>query len=87
MTTVYVLWHVYELDPQQEEESKLIGIYSSEEKARDALARLRIQPGFRDYPNGFVIDQAILDTDDWKEGFACLSPEDEFGTNERQYKN
>lgn len=86
MTTLYVLWHVYELDPLEEEESKLIGVYSSEEKARDAIARLRVQPGFRDYPNGFEIRPRALD-DDWKEGFARLSPEDEFGTNERWHKN
>jgi hypothetical protein len=87
MTTVYVLWHVYELNPLEEEESKLIGIYSSQEKAQHAIARLRSQPGFRDYPNGFIIDQATLDTDDWKEGFASISPEDEFGTDDRLHKN
>ena len=35
---VYVLWHVYELrdDFGEHDEEKLIGIYSTEEKARDA---------------------------------------------------
>ena len=34
---VYVLWHVYELgdDFGEHDEEKLIGIYSTEEKARD----------------------------------------------------
>jgi hypothetical protein len=87
MTTVYVLWHVYELNPLDDEESKLIGVYSSEEEASEAIARLRKQPGFRDYPNGFEIHQRTLDADSWTEGFASLSPEDEFGTNERLHKN
>ena len=35
---VYVLWHVYELrdDFGEHDEEKLIGIYLTEEKARDA---------------------------------------------------
>jgi hypothetical protein len=41
----------------------LVGVYSSLEKAEQAIARLRQRPGFRDYPDGFRIDGRILDED------------------------
>ncbi|MDU7522432.1 MAG: hypothetical protein E7K72_13745 [Roseomonas mucosa] len=49
---------------------KLIGIYSSEEKASQAMARMRRLPGFRDWPGGFRIYEVTLDRDLWPEGFA-----------------
>lgn len=68
-TKLYLLWHTYENEPGAEE-SKLIGIYSSEERAKDAIERLRTKPGFRDYPEGFEIYEDELDMTDWREGFA-----------------
>jgi hypothetical protein len=67
VVTVYLLHHVYELDGA--EEVKTIGVYSSEGAARQAVARLRTQPGFRDHPDGFVIDPYPVDKDHWTEGF------------------
>jgi hypothetical protein len=40
-----------------------IGVYSSLERAEQAIARLRQRPGFRDYPDGFRIDGRLLDED------------------------
>jgi hypothetical protein len=40
-----------------------IGVYSSLERAEQAIARLRQRPGFRDYPDGFQVDGRILDVD------------------------
>ena len=34
----------------------MIGVYSTESEAAAAVARLREQPGFRDWPDGFSID-------------------------------
>jgi hypothetical protein len=65
--TVYVLQHSYELDGC--EEAKLIGIYTSAASAEGAKQRLRLQPGFRDQPDNFVVDAYELDADHWKEGF------------------
>jgi hypothetical protein len=41
-----------------------------------AITRLRVQPGFRDYPDGFEIVVHELDHDEWTEGFG-------FGSHER----
>jgi hypothetical protein len=46
-----------------------VGIYSTEWNAKRAIERLKHQPGFRDYPQGFRIDRAVLDEDNPQEGF------------------
>ena len=69
--TVFVLHHVAHED-QDEEDSKLIGIYSSRAAVDSAVARLRSQPGFRDYPVGFGVDEYQVDKDQWTEGFVTM---------------
>jgi hypothetical protein len=72
MTDVFLLWHVPEL-PVGEEDSKLIGVYSTRESAEHAQLRVRTQPGFRDAPGGFQIDRYILDRDHWTEGYVTTT--------------
>ena len=66
---VYLLQHRHELDGDDAEEVKTIGIYSTESNAEAAVQRLVTQPGFRDYPDDFVIDEYEVDQDEWDEGF------------------
>ena len=68
MTTVFPLWHVRK-DDEYGDDAKFIGVYSTEAEAAAAIARVRAQPGFRDYPAGFHIDAYQLDKDHWTEGF------------------
>ena len=56
---------------------KLIGIYRTEDDARAAIARLVVQPGFRDMPDGFHMDRYAVGKDHWTEGFVTVSPSDE----------
>jgi len=57
-----------------DEDVKFIGIYSSREKAESAISRLVLQQGFKDFPDGFNIDQYTIDEDHWTEGFVtCWS--------------
>ena len=65
---VYVLQHAYELDDH--EDVKLIGVYSSEQRARDAIDRLKDAPGFAEHREGFCIDAYELDQDHWESGFS-----------------
>jgi homoserine kinase type II len=65
---VYVLHHVREVGDS--EDTKLIGVYRTEDAARAAIERLSPMPGFRNHPNGFHIDRYELDKDHWAEGFA-----------------
>ena len=54
MDTVYLLWHSHPTGAN-ENNDKLIGVYSSREKAKSAQERLAKQPGFKDYVEGFEI--------------------------------
>jgi hypothetical protein len=70
---VFVLWHVHDLG-HGDEDSKLIGIYSSQENAQAAKVRVGSQPGFVDTPEGFIIDRYRLNEDGWTEGYITVYP-------------
>ncbi len=76
MTIVYMLWHVYQSESGEDEE-KLIGVYSDEKQARQAIERVKDKPGFRDHPDGFEIAETTLDRDSWIEGFGFEIADDE----------
>jgi len=79
MDRVFVLQHLHLLNGD-EEDVKLLGVYSSRTSAEAAVERFRLLPGFRDVPGmanpslpgaaeGFSIDEYELDQDSWDEGF------------------
>jgi hypothetical protein len=68
MTSAFVLQHVHERDDGVED-VKFIGVYSSREKADEAVARLSRLAGFSDAPDGFHVDEYRVDQDHWVEGF------------------
>jgi hypothetical protein len=69
MNSVFVLQHSYEHDDGHDE-VKMIGVYSSEEKARETVEKLKNAKGFCDYPiECFYIDEYEIDKDNWIEGF------------------
>lgn len=68
MTVVYDLWFEREY-PDREDTELHIGIYATEADAADAIRRLRGQPGFRDFPEGFNIYPVTLGVTGWQEGF------------------
>ena len=71
-TDVFLLWHTHPLTDGfgTHEEVKLIGVFSSEEKAQEAIEQLRNKEGFRDYPpQCFLIDRTGLDQTSWTDGF------------------
>ncbi|WP_140919022.1 hypothetical protein [Limnobaculum xujianqingii] len=71
MTTVFLLYHIVDEDTD-DEDVKLIGIYSSYELAQMAQMRVCNKPGFIDFPEGFSIYDAVLDRDGWVDGFVTL---------------
>jgi hypothetical protein len=68
---VFLVQHVHILD-DGEEDVKTIGVYSTREAAQQAVDRVRLQPGFRDAPDGFSVDLYWLDQDCWEDGFVTL---------------
>ena len=69
---VYILHHIHEFENNQEN-IKLIGVFSSKEKALKVLANHKILPGFKDAPNGFSIDEYTIDRIGWTEGFVTIN--------------
>lgn len=71
MNTVFLVQHLYDLE--NNEEVKFVGVYSSLEKAQQAIERLRLLPGFMEKPEGFNIDEYTLNQDHWTEGFVTIT--------------
>ena len=71
--TVFVLQHARPKE-DGDDDVKLIGVYSSQAAAQAAIARLRKQPGFSEYPDDFHLDPYELDMDHWTEGFGIPWP-------------
>jgi len=72
MDKVYLLQHSYEViyEGASFDETKLIGIYSSREKAEEVVERYKKITGFNKYPSScFYIADYELDQDNWTEGF------------------
>jgi len=57
-----------------EEDVKMIGVYSTEASAAEAVKRMRSLPGFHDAPDGFSIDRYAVDEDNWTEGYVTVPP-------------
>ncbi len=70
----FLLWHVNGM-PDGEEDGKLIGVYSSRERAEEAKSRSLGLPGFREVPDGFIIDEYLVDQDNWTEGYVTIANE------------
>ncbi len=68
---VFVLQHVHQVTSEQKD-SKLIGIYSTHERARAAQSRIAKLAGFHSALNGFHIDEYELDSDHWTEGYVAF---------------
>lgn len=72
MEFVYVLYHVYEYGENDEfDECKKLGIYSTQEKAQEAIERYAVLEGFNKYPRScFEIFKHKVDVDlEWTDGF------------------
>ncbi len=66
--TVWLLWFEQARDTGEDTEP-FIGAYRTEQNAKLAVARLKDQPGFKDYPEGFHVYEHTLDRDGRTEGF------------------
>jgi len=69
--TYYGLWH-RRTDEERRDHDKLLGIYSRRERAELGLALMRGKPGFREYPEGFEINEGTVDRTYMTEGFVTV---------------
>jgi hypothetical protein len=70
--TAFLLWHVREL-PEDEEDVKLLGVFSNALKAEQARDKAMGLPGFSDHPDGFSINEYRIDDAQWIEGFVAIT--------------
>ena len=63
---VYLVWH------EHGDDEKLIGVFSNRGTAEAAVATYLEKPGFKDVPEGFVIDEYEVDRPSWEEGFVTV---------------
>jgi hypothetical protein len=70
MTSVYFLYHINEhCESCEYHHGKRIGIFSTAEKAREAIRQIRDAEGFRDYPERWSIRRRTMDKTSWTDGF------------------
>lgn len=65
---VFLLQHVAR-EGSDDEDVKVLGIYSTHEKAAAQIRKFKTLPGFKEYPAGFCISPYRLDHAMWAEGF------------------
>jgi len=68
---VQLLWFVQEREDGEDTEL-LIGVYRTEEDVKSTIERLKGQPGFVDFPEGFISERYELNKDHWTEGFVTV---------------
>ncbi|BFM11305.1 hypothetical protein R50072_14580 [Simiduia litorea] len=82
MKAIFLLQHLHVIS-EDNECWKIIGLYTSGERAACAIKRLSTQPGFSDFPklinpledderSGFYIDKYEIGKDHWAEGFVTI---------------
>ncbi len=69
MTAVYFLYHVHDDVELGRRRNKTTGIFSTEERARQAIEKFGVLRGFRDFPDGWRIHRRTVDKTSWTEGF------------------
>jgi len=77
--SVYLVQHSRDLD-NGAEDVKIIGVFSTEGRAKTAVRLVEKAPGFRKYTAGFHIDRYPLDQEFWSEGFSSEANLDESKT-------
>ncbi|MFP5237115.1 MAG: hypothetical protein ACLGSD_14535 [Acidobacteriota bacterium] len=68
---VFVLYHI-----RASGDLLLVGLYRSEADANAAIQRLKLKPGFAEYPDCFEIHAYELGKDIWSEGFPLETDEE-----------
>jgi hypothetical protein len=69
MISVFLLFHTHDL-PDGEQDDKLLGVYSSRERAEKKITeKYRLLPGFCERNGEFIINEYFIDQDYWEEGF------------------
>jgi len=86
LPSVYLLQHIAR-EGTDDEDMKILGIYSNERKPKRAIAQFVKLPGFKRYPESFYIDRYQLDESKWTEGFIARRSKSKSVTQTRKPGN
>jgi hypothetical protein len=73
--TYWVLWMRF-IDKWDDPHQLIVGVYTSRENAERGIGLVCEQPGFRDHPDGFVIEEGIIDQTAMPNGFVTIRDND-----------
>ena len=68
---VYILHHTHTLS-EDYDDVKLIGVFSTYQKAEEAQENLKSVVGFKENIDGFSIDEYDINSSSWQEGFVTV---------------
>lgn len=71
MKELFILHHNHG-DPE-DETYKRLGVFNTEEQAKEAVEHYLELPGFRDYPSGFEVSKYVVGKLYWPEGFLSVT--------------
>ena len=73
MEYVYRLTHeIYIIEEPEKDEWVDLGVYSTQDKAEEALNRLKKLARFEKYQGGFHIDRCKINKDSWTDGYVTV---------------
>lgn len=64
---LYIVYHEYEINGH--DEARMIGIFPSVKKANEVIKEHKKLPGFKAYPDDFIIDKCEMEEEEWESGF------------------
>ena len=59
-------------DEQAGDDAKLLGLYSTQDKANVRVEQARTLPGFQEEPECFLVDRYEVDVDGWTTGYVRM---------------
>ncbi|AZA98582.1 hypothetical protein EG359_02720 [Chryseobacterium joostei] len=68
LKSIFSISHIYTVDTSTDDE-RIIGAFSNLVMAEQVVEQLKEQPGFKDYPENFIIDEVELNQLLWTSGF------------------
>ena len=73
MEYAYILAHEIDITEEPEKDDWVdLGVYSTQEKAEEALERYKKLTRFADYQDGFSISRYRINEDNWTSGYATV---------------
>ena len=68
LKSIIYFCHVYKVDDNTDDE-RVIGVFSDLSKVEQVLEKLKIQTGFKNYPENFIIEDIAVNVLLWSSGF------------------